>query len=125
MRTMKAKQQWLSCALGLGLLAGGSLAVAKHPSNAGPENVELKFKLPPTKVLSVGEAVKAFTLADGELEITAVAAEPLVAEPIAVSWDDQGRMYVVEMRGYMHDVEGKGEKEPIGVIALLEDTDGD
>ena len=36
--------------------------------------------------------------------IELVAAEPFVEAPIAVSWDDQARLYVVEMRGYMHDV---------------------
>lgn len=124
MKTMKSKRNWSICALA-GLLLAGGPAPAKHPSNAGPENVELKFKLPPPKVLSVEEAVKAFTLAEDDLEITAVAAEPLVGDPIAVSWDERGRMFVVEFRGYMHDVEGRGEKEPIGVIALLEDTDDD
>ena len=30
-----------------------------------------------------------------------VAAEPLVIDPVAMDWDDDGRLYVVEMRGYM------------------------
>ena len=42
-----------------------------------------------------------------------------------MSFDDQGRLYVVEMRGYMHDLSGAGESEPTGRISLLEDTDGD
>ncbi|HEY1050488.1 MAG TPA: PVC-type heme-binding CxxCH protein, partial [Prosthecobacter sp.] len=34
-------------------------------------------------------------------------------------------MYVVEMRGYMHDMHGAGEDQPTGRVSLLEDTDGD
>ncbi len=51
---------------------------------------------------------------------------PLEIEtPIAISWDDQGRLYVCEMRGYMNDIDGKGEDQPLGRISRLEDTDGD
>jgi mono/diheme cytochrome c family protein len=42
-----------------------------------------------------------------------------------MSFDDQGRLYVCEMRGYMHDLAGSTEKEPTGRVSLLEDTDGD
>jgi glucose/arabinose dehydrogenase len=45
--------------------------------------------------------------------------------PTAMSWDEQGRMYVLEMRGYMHSVEGEGEDQPNGIISILEDTNGD
>ena len=47
-----------------------------------------------------------------------VAAEPMVDTPVAMSWDDRGRMFVCEMRGYMHDVEGAGEDQPLGRIVL-------
>lgn len=49
----------------------------------------------------------------------------MIQAPVAVSWDDQGRMYVCEMRGYMHDVDGTGEDQPLGRISRLEDGDGD
>src|SRR5262245_17290932 len=54
-----------------------------------------------------------------------VAAEPLIQEPVALAWDGDGRLYVVEMRGYMQDIRGTGEKDPVGRVSLLEDTDGD
>src|SRR5205823_6514403 len=38
---------------------------------------------------------------------------------------EKGRMFVCEMSSYMHDVEGAGEDQPGGRIAMLEDTDGD
>jgi putative membrane-bound dehydrogenase-like protein len=51
------------------------------------------------------------------------ASEPGVESPVAVAFDELGRMFVVEDRGYPT---GPGEgKPPAGAIALLEDTDGD
>ena len=99
-------------------------ALAVHTKNAGPEKVELRFKLPPPKPLSPEEAMKAFQVEKG-FRIELVASEPLIEAPVAMSFDDQGRLYVVEMRGYMHDVDGSTEKEPTGRVSLLEDTDGD
>lgn len=99
-------------------------ALAVHNTNAGPEKVELKFKLPPPKPLSPEEAMKTFKVEKG-FRIELVACEPMIEAPVAISFDDQGRLYVVEMRGYMHDVAGSTEKEPTGRVSLLEDTDGD
>ncbi len=99
-------------------------ARAVHPKNAGPEKVELKFKLPPPKPLSPDEALKSFQVEDG-FRIELVASEPMIESPVAISFDDQGRLYVCEMRGYMHDLSGAGEKEPTGRVSLLVDTDGD
>lgn len=50
-----------------------------------------------------------------------VAAEPLVEDPIALDWDSQGRLWVVEMRDYPSGVDGR----PGGRVRVLEDTDGD
>jgi len=79
---------------------------------------------PPTAFLSPEESAALFQLPPG-LSIELVAAEPLVEEPVALSWDADGRMYVVEMRGYMRDVDGSGETDPTGRVVRLEDTDGD
>src|SRR6266498_5588772 len=57
------------------------------------------------------------------LKVELVAAEPKVVDPVAVAWDERGRMFVVEDRGYPTGP-GKG-KPPAGQIVLLEDTDGD
>lgn len=108
------------------LLAASVLppALAINEKNAGPEKVELKFKLPPPAPLSWEEEMKTFKIEKG-FRIVLVASEPMIESPIAMSFDDQGRLYVVEMRGYMHDLAGAGETEPTGRISLLEDTDGD
>lgn len=49
-----------------------------------------------------------------------VAAEPLVMSPVAMSFDENGRLYVVEMRDY-----SERRPEQLGRVRLLEDTDGD
>jgi len=100
------------------------VAVAIHTKNAGPEEVKLKFNLPPPAPLSPEEAMKTFKVEKG-FHIELVASEPMIQSPVAMSFDDQGRLFVVEMRGYMHDLEGGGETEPTGRVSLLEDTDGD
>ena len=69
--------------------------------------------------LTPDDAVKSFELAD-DLRIELVAAEPLVASPCAVAFDDKGRMFVAENRGYP-----RMDNPPEGVVALLEDTNGD
>eukprot|EP00752_Nemacystus_decipiens_P018891 g16947.t1 len=78
----------------------------------------------PAKVLSPEEALESFVIAPG-FEVELVAAEPLVEDPVAMSWDEYGRLYVVEMRSYMPDAWGNGKNEPIGQVVRLEDTDGD
>ncbi len=108
----------------LALLVGATSAFALNKGNAGPKDVTLKFNLPAPAPLSPEEAVKSFRLPPG-FRIELVAAEPMIETPVAISFDDQGRMFVVEMRGYMRDVDGTTEKEPIGRVSLLTDTDGD
>lgn len=58
-------------------------------------------------------------------ELRMVASEPLVEAPVAISFDDQGRIWVAEMASYMSDMEGTNENSPIGKIKILEDRDKD
>ncbi|MBM3962800.1 MAG: dehydrogenase, partial [Planctomycetes bacterium] len=53
------------------------------------------------------------------------ASEPFVADPVAAQVDAHGRIWVVEMRGYMNDLDATGEGAPIGRIVVLRDDDGD
>ncbi|MCW1886791.1 c-type cytochrome [Luteolibacter flavescens] len=81
-------------------------------------------EVPPSPVLSVADALKSFQIAPGFV-IEPVVAEPLVEKPVCLDFDAAGRMWVCEMRGYMPDIDGKGENVPEGRISVLEDTDGD
>jgi glucose/arabinose dehydrogenase/mono/diheme cytochrome c family protein len=78
----------------------------------------------PAPVFTAEEALGTFSLAPG-FEIELVAAEPLVEDPVAMTWDEFGRLYVVEMRGFMPDSYGTGSEEPVGRVMRLEDIDGD
>ncbi len=68
------------------------------------------------------QALKQFQLEKG-LHIEVAAAEPEVVDPVALCFDERGRMYVVENRGYPHV--GPAAPPTAGVIALLEDTNAD
>ena len=72
--------------------------------------------------LSPADAQKAFEVVPG-LRVELVAAEPLVVAPCAIAFDSKGRLFVAENRGY--PIGPKEGEKPAGVIALLEDTDGD
>ncbi len=80
--------------------------------------------IPPAPALTPEEALKTFRLPPGyKLEIAA--AEPLVQDPVAIRFGPDGRMWVAEMRGYMPDLDGRGEDLPVGRIVVLSDQDGD
>ena len=82
------------------------------------------IKAPPAPVLSADEALKGFKLAPG-FRIEIAAADPLVHDPVAMEFDADGRMWVVEMRAFMPNVDGKGEDAKIGRVAVLEDSNDD
>lgn len=63
-----------------------------------------------------------YTVADG-FEIQPAAAEPLIQAPVAMDFDNQGRMWVVEMRGFMPNIAGTGEETPNGRISIVDGFD--
>jgi putative membrane-bound dehydrogenase-like protein len=68
--------------------------------------------------LSPEAALSSFEVEEGFV-VEAVAAEPLLADPVAMEIDERGRLFVVEMPGYPLDV------SPNGRIRRLVDTNGD
>lgn len=78
-------------------------------------------KAPP---LSVQESVRTMQV-QGGYRVIPVLAEPNIHEPAAIAWDGNGRMYVVEMRTYMQDIDGKDQLAPTSRVSRHEDTDGD
>ena len=83
-----------------------------------------RITVPPAPVLSAEEEAKTFKLAPG-YRAELVAAEPLVQNPIFFEFDPDGRIWVVEYQGYMRDLAGSGEGDPICRVVVLEDSDGD
>ena len=74
--------------------------------------------------LSPADALKSFYMPPG-YHVELVASEPLIQEPVALDWDLDGRLWAVEMPGFMADIRGSNEHEPIGRVVVLEDTNGD
>ncbi|HEU4720595.1 MAG TPA: PVC-type heme-binding CxxCH protein [Gemmatimonadaceae bacterium] len=77
-----------------------------------------------TPVYTPEQELARFTAQPG-YRIELVAAEPLVQDPVAIDFDPDGRMWVVEMRAYMPNLQGTGEDRPVGRIVVLDDTDDD
>ncbi|HVR71949.1 MAG TPA: PVC-type heme-binding CxxCH protein, partial [Vicinamibacteria bacterium] len=68
--------------------------------------------------LSPAESLATMRLHPG-LSIEAFVTEPAVASPVAMEFDERGRLFVVEMPGYPLDT------RPTGRVKLLEDADRD
>jgi len=75
-------------------------------------------------VLSPEASMKTIVLPPGyRLEL--VASEPMIEEPVVIDWDPDGRLWVIEMPGYMEDMPATTELQPTGRVSVLEDTDND
>ena len=68
------------------------------------------------------EALAEFRI-DAGLRLELVAAEPEVESPVAIAFDESGRLWVAEMRDY--PLGPSPGSEPEGRIKVLEDRDGD
>lgn len=75
-----------------------------------------------TPALSPEEAQRKFTLPEG-FEIRLFASEPEVVNPVAMTWDERGRLWVVEL--YEYPLGAKAGEAPRDRIKILEDTDAD
>ena len=74
--------------------------------------------------LSPQDSLAAMLLQD-DFKAELVAHEPMVEEPVLMTFDGKGRMYVAEMLTYMIDADGTGQMEPVSRIKRLEDTNND
>ena len=86
---------------------------------------EADFSKPGTvPVLSPADEVKKLWLPPG-FKLEPVLTDPDIAEPAQIAFDGNGRMFVLEIRGYMQDADASGELDPVGRISVHEDKDGD
>jgi len=103
-------------------LAGTSQDKPKKEEKPQPSIDELASKLPRIKPLTPAESLKQFQLKKG-FHVEVVAAEPFVRDPVAVDFDEHGRMFVCELPEYNgYAIEDFDED---GFIRMLEDKDGD
>src|SRR6476619_4317630 len=114
------------------ILATLALLTSLSVALRGDQNSPVNRPWPPglqkvsgdSAALSPEAALKTFYMPPG-YRIELVASEPLVQEPVALDWDLEGRLWVVEMPGFMADLRGSNEHEPIGRVVVLEDTNAE
>src|SRR5262245_42165700 len=102
-------------ALSVGFYCAVNMHLARADEAAPTADEMTLVRVPP---ISVEEAQKSFELADG-FRMELAAAEPLVVDPVAMAFDEAGRLYVVEMIDY-----SERDQERLGRVCLLTDTDG-
>jgi len=92
--------------------------------NAKVDSLFIKKIITEAPPLTPEEALQTMVIENG-FEVKLVAAEPLVSSPVAMSFDNKGRIWVAEMEGYMPDTDGSGEDVPSGKVVILEDNNKD
>jgi putative membrane-bound dehydrogenase-like protein len=102
-------------ALAVVLLAQLSIAYGQ-----APEVVPHHQDRPPGPALSPQEAIAAMTVPEGFL-VEVVASEPDIVNPVAMTFDERGRIWVTESLEYPRKQPGRGKDR----VKVLEDTDAD
>lgn len=95
-------------------------ALLPLPAPAAPPELT-REDLPRIKPTELKDVQKTFQVKKG-FELQLAAAEPNVYSPIELCFDENGRMFVIEMRDYS---EMREVKPHLGRIRMLEDKDGD
>jgi putative membrane-bound dehydrogenase-like protein len=94
-------------------------ARADRPAIGADTAADLSAELPRLAPLDAEAARKSLRIAPG-FRIDLVASEELLSSPVAIAWDEDGRLFVAEMRGY-----SEHRDEKLSRIRLLTDTDDD
>ncbi len=98
------------------------------PQRAG--QTRLAAELPRVPATEPADVAQTFRLLDG-FQLELLAAEPLVTDPVAIKYDENGLAYVAEMGDYPYSDKSHDRPHaeqtslPLGRIRVLEDTDGD
>jgi hypothetical protein len=74
----------------------------------------------PNQFYTPHEALSKMTVPDG-FKVELVASEPEIVNPIAMSFDDRGRIWITESVEYPRKLAGVGRDR----VKILEDTDAD
>ena len=113
----------VACVLAAAVLVGEAqnTGQGRAAATATPETVLRKNPVLP---LTPAEEADHLLLKPG-FRIEPVVAEPDVQEPAQIAFDGNGRMFVLEIRGYMQDKDGGGTLLPVGRVSRHEDRDND
>jgi putative membrane-bound dehydrogenase-like protein len=97
-------------------------AAGLDPASRTHTDEELSAFLEPLPPKTLEEALATFETVPG-FHMELVASEPLVCSPVAAAFDEDGNLYVAEMRDY--PFRPRPGQSPLGTVRLLRDTDGD
>lgn len=106
------------------LLLAGCHFKSADAGPGNPDSLAIRKAYASSPVVPAEASVAKMQVEDG-FEVKLVAAEPLINSPVALTFDEKGRMWVIEMQGYMPDTLGTGEEKPTGKIVILEDNNHD
>ncbi|MDB6028510.1 MAG: hypothetical protein JWM68_4733, partial [Verrucomicrobiales bacterium] len=90
-----------------------------NPLSATPPEIDAAKELPRFPAVEPKDAVKTIQIKKG-FQVEVAASEPLIGSPVAMCFDENGRLFVCEMIDY-----SERRDEHLGKIVMLEDTDGD
>ena len=90
----------------------------------GTDSLSIRETVATSPVISPEESINKMHLENG-FAVKLVASEPLIAAPVAMTFDKDGRIWVLQMNDYMPDTLGTGEDKPTGKVVILSDTDND
>jgi mono/diheme cytochrome c family protein/glucose/arabinose dehydrogenase len=105
--------------------AGGGKGPLAAPDANDPANAKADLSpRPPVRPLTADEQAKQFWLPAG-YRLEPVLSDPLIDSPGQITFDGNGRMFLVELRGYEQTPDGVDSLTPTGRISAHEDRDGD
>lgn len=109
------------------LLLSSTIAFAQNGDKGNGEIQEAPVphdQIPPAPFLTAEESLATFQV-HPDFEVEIVADDSLTDMPVMTKFDADGSIWVVEMRGYMIDLDATDEDIPFGRIVVLKDTDND
>src|SRR3954467_8993453 len=112
---MARQNQKLSCSVVMACLWLGTACLG-----ATPEVIPHAQDRPPGPPLSPAEAIEKMTVPEG-FSVELVAAEPDIVNPVAMTFDERGRIWITESLEYPRSQPGPGRDR----VKVLESTKGD
>ncbi len=106
------------------LLAAGNLAVPPRSELNRPWPFFTAEEPEEPPVRAPIDALNSFAMPPG-YAVELVAAEPLVQDPILMEFDGDGRLWVMELPGWAHNLSMENSLEPVNRLVVLDDTDND
>jgi putative membrane-bound dehydrogenase-like protein len=110
----------VALAIAIGVASPLPRAFGQRPSPAAAQPIPHGQDAAPNAPRSPDEAVKAMSVPPG-FTVEVVAAEPDIVNPVAMTFDERGRVWITESLEYPRRSAGPGRDR----VKVLEDSDGD